>query len=93
MVAKLVIPGISFLTSFLALKAVVLDKLIISGILSSMLLILALYISFLISFFTTSLSSFKSAGTSFNFSACTSDNLSTSNLSTSDFKLAISFSR
>ena len=45
--AKLVILGISFLTSFvLALRVVLVAKLVISGILSSILLILALYTSF-----------------------------------------------
>ena len=55
-----------FLTSFiLALRAVVVvAKLVISGILSSIFLILALYTSFLTtSFFTTSLSFLKSTGT------------------------------
>ena len=46
-VAKLVILGIPFLTSFiLALRVAVVAKLIISGILSSISLILALYTSF-----------------------------------------------
>ena len=44
LVAKLVILGILFLTSFiLALRVVVVAKLVISGILSSISLILALY--------------------------------------------------
>ena len=48
-VAKLVILGISPLTSFiLALKVVSVPKLVISGILSSIFFILALYTSFLI---------------------------------------------
>ena len=55
-------------------------KLVVSGILSSIFFILALYTSFLISsFFTTSLSLLKSTGTG--------TNLSTSNLSTLIFKL------
>ena len=55
-VAKLVILGISPLTSFiLALREALVAKLVISGILSSIFLILALYPSFLMtSFFTTS---------------------------------------
>ena len=55
-VAKLVILGISPLTSFiLALRVVLVAKLVISGILSSIFFILALYTSFLTtSFFTTS---------------------------------------
>ena len=57
-VAKLVILGISPVTSFiLALREELVAKLVISGILSSIFLILALYTSFLTtSFFTTSLS-------------------------------------
>ena len=60
-VAKLVILGISPLTSFiLALRVVLVAKLVISGILSSIFFILALYTSFLTtSFFTTSLSLLK----------------------------------
>ena len=75
-VAKLVMLGISLLTSFiLALTVVLVAKLVISGILFSIFLILALYTSFLTtSFFTTSLSLLKSTGTG--------TNLSTSNLST-----------
>ena len=47
-VAKLIILGISFLTSFTLVLRVVLEvKLVISGISSSLPLILALYISFL----------------------------------------------
>ena len=47
-VAKLVILGILFLTSFiLVLRVVLVTKLVISGILSSLFLILALYTSFL----------------------------------------------
>ena len=45
-VAKLAILGISFLTSILALRPVVVAKLVISGILSSISLILVLYRSF-----------------------------------------------
>ena len=45
-VAKLVILGISFLTSILDLRPVVVAKLVISGILSSISLILVLYRSF-----------------------------------------------
>ena len=61
-VAKLVILGISPLTSFiLALRVVLVAKLVISGILSSIFFILALYTSFLTtSFFTTSLNLLKS---------------------------------
>ena len=80
-VAKLVILGISPLTSFiLALRVVLVAKLVISGILSSIFFILALYTSFLTtSFFTTSLSLLKSTETG--------TNLSTSNLYTLLFKL------
>ena len=47
-VAKLLMLGILFLTSFiLALRVVLVAKLVISGILSSIFLILALYASFL----------------------------------------------
>ena len=54
--------GISPLTSFiLALREALVAKLVISGILSSIFFILALYTSFLTtSFFTTSLSLLKS---------------------------------
>ena len=62
-VAKLVMLGVSFLTSFILVLKVVLvlvPKLIISGILSSILLILTLCKSFSTkSFFTTSLSLLK----------------------------------
>ena len=70
LVAKLVISGISPLTSFvLALRVVLVAKLVISGILSSIFFILALYTSFLTtSFFTTSLSLLKSTGTGTNLS-------------------------
>ena len=70
----------SFLTLFiLALRVVLVAKLVISGILSSISLILALYTAFLAtSFFTILLSLLKSLGT------CT--NLSTSKLSTFLFK-------
>ena len=59
-----------FLTSFiLALRIVLVAKLIISGILSLIFLILALYTPFLtISFFTTSLSLLKSTGIDANLS-------------------------
>ena len=51
--AKLVILGISSLTSFLlALRVVVKATLVISGILSSIFFILVLYTSFLTTFFT-----------------------------------------
>ena len=80
-VAKLEILGISFLTSFiLALRVVFLAKFVISGILSSISLILEFYTSFLTtSFFTTSLRLLKSTGTG--------TNLLTSNFSTLFFKL------
>ena len=49
---KLLIRGISFLTSFmLALRVVLVAKLVTSGILSSIFLILALYTSFLATLF------------------------------------------
>ena len=112
-VANFVILGISILTSFiLVFRVVLVPKL--SGILSSVFLILALYTCFLkTSFFTTSLSLLKSTGTGtiyqyliylLHFSNCINylvplstfyqfTNLSTldlsaSNLSTLDFKLA-----
>ena len=80
-VAKLVILSISPLTSsILALREALVAKLVIPGILSSIFLILALYISFLImSFFAATLSLLKSIGTGAY--------LSTSNLSTLLFKL------
>ena len=80
-VANPVIFGILFLTSFIfVLRLVLIAKLVISGILSSILFILALYSIFLsASFLTTSLNLLKSAGTG--------NNLSISNLSTSVFKL------
>ena len=61
-VAKLLILGISPLTSFnLALRAVLVAKLVISGFLSSIFLMLTLYRSFLTtSFFTILLSLLKS---------------------------------
>ena len=73
-VAKLVIPGVLFLTFFiLALRIKLVAKVVC--ILSSIFLILALHISFLMTlFFTTSLSLLQSTGTS--------TNLSTSDLST-----------
>ena len=69
-VAKLVILGILFLTSFiLALRAAAAAKLVISGSLSSIFLMLALYISFWItSFFTKSLSLLKLTGPGTNLS-------------------------
>ena len=67
--AKLVILGISLLTSFiLALRVVLVAKLVISGILSSICFILALYTSFLQTFFTTSLSLLQSTETGTNLS-------------------------
>ena len=100
MVTKLVIVGISFLTSFiLTLRIVLVAKLVISAILSS--LSLASYTSFLTTpFFTTSLSLFKSTGTNLSISNLstlllklfkpvgTFPNLPISNLSTLHFKLA-----
>ena len=70
LVAKLVVLGISPLTSYiLALREALVAKLVISGILSSIFFILALYTSFLTtSFFTTSLSLLKSTGTGTNLS-------------------------
>ena len=64
-VAKLAILGISFLTAFiLALRVVLVPKLVISGILSSIFLILVLCTSFLTTLlFTTLLSLLKSTGT------------------------------
>ena len=69
-VAKLVILGILFLTSFiLALRVVLVTKLVASVVLSSIFLILALYTSFsMTSFFTTSLTLFKSKDTGTNLS-------------------------
>ena len=69
-VTNLVILGILPLTSFILVSRVVLvAKLVISGILSSIFFILALYTSSLTrSFFTTSLSLLKSAGTGTNLS-------------------------
>ena len=58
---------------------VLVAKLVISGFLSSIFLILALYKSFLTSFFNASLNLLKSTGTG--------TNLSTSNLSSLLFKL------
>ena len=76
--------GILFST---AVREVVVPKLVISGILSSISLNLALYTSFLTTFLSTkSLNVFKSTATGFNLSASNSANLSISNLSTSDFK-------
>ena len=59
LVARLVMLGISPLTSFiLVLKAFLLDKLVISGILSSIFLIWTLYSVFLTILFFTALLSF-----------------------------------
>ena len=82
----------------LALRVVLVAKLVISGILSSIFLILTLYTSFLkTSFLTKSLSLLKSTGTGtilstfdFTFRLKLRDtflNLPISNLSTLDFKL------
>ena len=97
--AKIVMLGISPLTSIvLALSLVLVAKLVISGILSSIFFILALYTSFLTaSFFTTSLSLLKPVETGIystsNFSTLLFKLLKLvetvlSNLSTLDFKLA-----
>ena len=69
-VAKPVILGISFLTSFsFVLRLLLVAKLLISGILSSIFFILALYSVFLTtSFLTTSLNLLKSVGTGANSS-------------------------
>ena len=69
-VSRLVILVISPLTSFISeLRVVLVAKLVISGILSSIFFILALYTSFLTtSFFTTSLSLLKSKGTNTDLS-------------------------
>ena len=69
-VAKPLILGISILTSFIFVLRIVLEAtLVISGILSSILFILALYSAFLTtSCLTTLLSLFKSAGTGANLS-------------------------
>ena len=90
LVAKFVILGISFLISFiLALRAAVAAKLKILGLLSSISLILASYTSFLTTFLlTASLDFFKSTGAGFNLPASNSADLSISNLSRADFKLA-----
>ena len=101
--ATLVVIVISYSTSFvLVLRVVLVAKLLILGILSSMLLILTLYTSYLkTSLFTAWLSLLKSTGTGTNLSASsfiylifklfkligTFFNLSICNLSTSDFKL------
>ena len=68
-VAKLVLLGVSPLTSFiLALRVVLVAKLEISSILSSIFFILALYKFFsATSFFITSLSLLKSTGVAFIF--------------------------
>ena len=76
LVAKWVILVISSLISFtLALRVVLVAQLVMSGILCSIFLILALHTSFLMtSLFTTSLSLHKSTGTATN---STTSNLST----------------
>ena len=81
-VPKLVILCISPLNSFiLVLREASVAKLVISGISSSIVLILALYTSFLtILFFTISLGLLRSTGTV--------NSLSTSNFSTLDSELA-----
>ena len=70
-VAKPLIPGTSALTSFIfVLRMVLVAKIVISSILSSISLILSLYSVFLTtSFFTTLLSLLKSTGTGANLSA------------------------
>ena len=69
-VAKLILLGILFSTSFmLALRVELAVKLVISGILPSIFLILALYTTFLTTpFFTASLNLFNSTGTGTNLS-------------------------
>ena len=73
---NLLILGISPLTSFiLALSVVLVANLVISGILSSIFLILALYTFFLTTlFFTISLSLLKSKGTGTNLSTSSLSN-------------------
>ena len=68
LLAKLVILGVSSLSSFtLTLREALVTKLVISGISSSIFLILALYTYFLTtSFFTTSINLLKSTGRSNN---------------------------
>ena len=69
-VAKLMILDSLLLNSFiLPLRVVLVAKLVISGILSSIFLILELYTSFLTLFFTTILSLLKSKGIGTNLSA------------------------
>ena len=70
LVAKLVVLGIWLLTWFiLALREALVPTLVISGILSSMFLILPLYTSFLTTpFFTTSLTLIKPTGKGTNLS-------------------------
>ena len=103
-IAKPLILGISALTSFIfLLRMVLVAKLVIYGIFSSILLILALYsVCLTTSFFTTLPSLLKSTGTGANLSISNLStllfkllklfgklfNLSISNLSTSVFKLA-----
>ena len=85
--AKPLILGISVLTPFIfVLRIVLVPKLVISSISSSIFFILALYSVFLrTSFLTTLLSLLKSVGTGANFSIC--------NLSTLLFKLLKSFGK
>ena len=73
---NLLILGISPLTSFiLALSVVLVANLVMSGILSSIFLILALYTFFLTTlFFTISLSLLKSKGTGTNLSTSSLSN-------------------
>ena len=70
LVSKLLILGISPLTSFIVtLRVVLVATLVMSGILSSIFFILALYTSFLVtSYFTTSLNLLKLTGTGTNLS-------------------------
>ena len=69
LVAKLVLLGISFLTSFiLALRVVLVAKLVILGILSSLSFYLSIIYKYFLTtaYFTTSLNSLKSTGTGTN---------------------------
>ena len=86
-VAKPLIHGISVLTLFIfVLRIVLVAKLVISGILSSIFFVLALYSVFLtISFLTALFSLLKSTGAG--------TNLSISNLSTLLFKLLTLFGK
>ena len=73
---------------WIGLRAELVAKLVILGILPSISFILTLCFIIFLSNNITSLSLLKSIGTGFNLSASKSDNLSISNSSTSDFKLA-----